>query len=67
MQVQAHRRLSHQIFNFSSISELASMKKPKNSIQLPKSTRNTHKIANKSMLSLLGNLTSKVNMIFFIT
>ena len=38
---------------FLQISELASMKQPKNSLQLPKPTADTHKIQNK--LTTMGS------------
>ena len=50
---------------FLQISELASMKQPKNSFQLPKPTINTHKIANKLMTVISAdiNLQKKNNII----
>jgi len=50
---------------FLPIYELAAMKQPKNLLHLPKTTRNTHKLANKLMTVASGeiNLQSKHNLI----
>jgi len=58
--------LGLQIFNFLPIYELAAMKQPKNLFHLPKTTRNTRKVANKLMTVASGkiNLQSKHNLIF---
>ena len=50
---------------FLQISELASMKQPKDSLQLAKPTRNSRKIANKLMTVASGeiNMVSKHNLV----
>ena len=53
---------------FLQISELASMKQPKDSLQLAKPTRNSRKIANKLTTVASSEIkTCKVNIILFVT